>query len=125
MLTFLIVAHLFVCFFLVIIVLLQQGKGASVGASFGGSSQTLFGTEGPLPMMNKITTAAAVVFMITSLSLAYFSARVGDGSVMEVMPTPVVGVEEVAPAPDPVVIPLPQAGPGDTPGGAPGDAPRN
>ncbi len=108
--TILIVTHVLVCLFLVVIVLLQHGKGASIGASFGGSSQTVFGTEGPLPMMNKITTAAAVVFMITSISLAYFSSRVGDGSVMERVRTPAVGIEEMAPESDePLTIPLPGA----------------
>jgi len=110
--TILIVIHVLVCLFLVVIVLLQHGKGASIGATFGGSSQTVFGTEGPLPMMNKITTAAAVVFMATSVSLAWYSSRAGDGSVMERVRTP-AGIEEPAPQTDePMTIPLPGAGEG-------------
>lgn len=80
--TLLIIVHVLVCLFLVGVVLLQHGKGADIGASFGGSSQTLFGTEGPLPLLNKITTAAAIIFMLTSLALAYISSQTGNTSVM-------------------------------------------
>lgn len=80
--TLLTIVHVIVCLFLVGIVLLQHGKGADIGASFGGSSQSLFGTEGPLPLLNKITTASAIIFMLTSVSLAYISSRAGSSSVM-------------------------------------------
>ena len=82
MTTILTIIHIAVCLFLVSIVLLQHGKGADIGATFGGSSQSLFGTEGPVPLMNKVTTIAAVIFMLTSISLSYFSAHQGTGSVM-------------------------------------------
>jgi len=80
--TLLTIVHVIVCLFLVGIVLLQHGKGADIGASFGGSSQSLFGTEGPLPLLNKITTASAIIFMLTSVTLAYISSRSGSTSVM-------------------------------------------
>jgi len=80
--TLLTIVHVGVCFFLVVIVLLQHGKGADIGATFGGSSQSLFGSEGPLPLLNKITTAAAVIFMLTSVTLAYFSSQSSTTSVM-------------------------------------------
>jgi len=83
MTTLLTIVHVLVCLFLIGIVLLQHGKGADVGASFGGSSQSLFGTEGPLPLLNKITTAAAIVFMMTSVTLAYYSANQSTSSVMQ------------------------------------------
>lgn len=83
--TLLIIVHVLVCFILIGIILLQHGKGADIGASFGGSSQSLFGSEGPVPLLNKVTTAVAVVFMITSVSLAYISANKSTGSVMEVL----------------------------------------
>ena len=76
------IVHVCVCLFLVGIVLLQHGKGADIGATFGGSSQSLFGSEGPLPLLNKITTAAAIVFMVTSVSLAYISSRTSTATVM-------------------------------------------
>jgi preprotein translocase subunit SecG len=88
MTTILIIIHIVVCLFMVVIVLLQHGKGADIGATFGGSSQSLFGTEGPVPLMNKVTTAAAVIFMLTSISLAYLSSHQGTGSVMQEYSTP-------------------------------------
>ncbi len=80
--TLLTIVHVVVCLFLVGIVLLQHGKGADIGATFGGSSQSLFGTEGPLPLLNKITTAAAIIFMLTSVTLAYISSQTSSTSVM-------------------------------------------
>lgn len=80
--TLLTIVHVIVCLFLVGVVLLQHGKGADIGASFGGSSQSLFGTEGPLPLLNKITTASAIIFMLTSVTLAYISSTTGSSSVM-------------------------------------------
>ncbi|SHO51991.1 preprotein translocase subunit SecG [Desulfopila aestuarii] len=81
--TLLTIAHVIVCLFLVGVVLLQHGKGADIGATFGGSSQSLFGTEGPLPLLNKITTAAAIIFMLTSVTLAYLSTEKSSSSVMK------------------------------------------
>lgn len=86
MTTLLIVVHVIVCFFLIAIVLLQHGKGADIGATFGGSSQSLFGTEGPVPLLHKITTGAAIIFMLTSVTLAYYSANKSTGSVMSKVP---------------------------------------
>jgi preprotein translocase subunit SecG len=86
--TLLTVLHVVVCLFLVGIVLLQHGKGADIGATFGGSSQSLFGSEGPLPLLNKITTAAAIIFMLTSVVLAYISSHTGTDSVMSELAKP-------------------------------------
>ncbi len=72
-----IVLHVLVCVLLVLIVLLQRGKGADMGAVFGGSSSTIFGSSGPGTFLSKITTVVAMVFMLTSLYLAYFSANKG------------------------------------------------
>jgi preprotein translocase subunit SecG len=66
---FLIILHVLVSLFLIFVVLLQSGKGAEIGASFGGSSQTLFGSRGSATFLNKLTTASAVIFMLTSLGL--------------------------------------------------------
>jgi preprotein translocase subunit SecG len=59
------------CIALIAIVLLQTGKGAEMGAAFGGASQTLFGGSGGSSFMSKLTTGAAVVFMITCLLLSF------------------------------------------------------
>lgn len=96
MITLLTVVHVAVCLFLIVIVLLQHGKGADAGATFGGSGQSLFGTEGPVPLLNKITTVSAIVFMLTSVTLAYYSSSKSTGSVMsEVAKAKSVSVEKV------------------------------
>jgi len=91
------IVHVIVCLFLVGIVLLQHGKGADIGATFGGSSQSLFGTEGPLPLLNKITTAIAVIFMLTSVTLAYMSSQTSKSSVMSGVSVSQPAVEVAAP----------------------------
>ncbi|MDA8077457.1 MAG: preprotein translocase subunit SecG, partial [Nitrospiraceae bacterium] len=68
--TVVLIFHVIVCLFLIFIVLIQSGKGAELGAAFGGSSQTLFGARGAATFFSKLTTIAAVVFMLTSFSLA-------------------------------------------------------
>ena len=108
MTTILVIIHILVCLFLIGIVLLQPGKGADIGATFGGSSQSLFGTEGPLPLLNKITTLAAIVFMGTSISLAYISANKGTGSVMSDVPVQQAPVQETQVLTEPVTIPVPE-----------------
>ncbi len=75
MTTVIIVIHVIVCLALVSIVLLQHGKGAGIGAAFGGSSQTVFGSTGAAPFLAKLTAAAAVLFMLTSLSLTFLSRQ--------------------------------------------------
>ena len=79
----LILLHLLVCVALILIVLLQQGKGANMGAAFGGSSQTVFGSTGATSFLQKLTTASAIIFMITSLSLAFLFGQGRSSSVME------------------------------------------
>ncbi len=73
-----VILHLIVCLFLIFIILIQSSKGAEMGAAFGGSTQTLFGSRGAATFMNKLTTAAAIVFMLTSLSLAILSINRGS-----------------------------------------------
>jgi preprotein translocase subunit SecG len=70
--TFLIVLHVIVSLFLIAVVLLQRGKGAEIGAVFGGgASSTVFGSRGAGNFLTKLTTASAVIFMSTSLALSY------------------------------------------------------
>ena len=74
----LMILHILVCLFLIAVVLLQSGKGAEIGAAFGGSSQTLFGSRGAATFLSKMTTIAAVVFMVTSLLLAIVTSKGGS-----------------------------------------------
>ncbi len=81
---FLTIIHVMVSLFLIAVVLLQSGKGAEIGAAFGGSSQTLFGSRGAASFLGKMTTVAAVIFMLTSLSLAVVTSK--GGSVVKKVP---------------------------------------
>ena len=112
MVTILTIIHILVCIFMVSIVLLQHGKGADIGATFGGGGgESLFGTEGPVPMLNKVTTAAAIIFMITSISLAYISAHNTSGTVMGDYSAPAPVEQSAPPAAKPVQenVPMPAA----------------
>lgn len=110
MTVFLTVIHIIVCLFLIAIVLLQRGKGAEMGAAFGGSSQTLFGSRGAASFLSKMTTVAAIVFMLTSLTLAILSSR--SGSIIEKAPV-TESKDVVPPSSGPVAPPeqIPQAQP--------------
>ena len=88
MTTVVLIVHILACVSLILVVLLQTGKGASMGAAFGGSSQTVFGSTGATTFLAKMTTIVAVLFMLTSLSLAVFAHRKGPESVMQAGPVP-------------------------------------
>ena len=106
--------HVFVCIAMIGIVLLQSGKGAEMGASFGaGGSQTVFGASGGNTFMNKLTTGAAILFMLTSLSLAHLSSSGNSSSIMSGKKAPAA---PAAPASAPAAPAAPQ-------GAAPAQAP--
>ena len=86
--TILTVIHYVVCLFLIVVILLQAGKGADVGAAFGaGSSQTLFGPRGAATFLNKLTSVVAILFLATSLGLVALSkGKIGGRSVLEKVP---------------------------------------
>jgi preprotein translocase subunit SecG len=95
------IVHIIICFFLVIVVLLQSGKAADLAGAFGGmGSQTAFGPRGSATILSKATTVAAALFMVTSLSLAIIATRTsGVGtSVLEGKPAQ---TQQSAPAPIP------------------------
>lgn len=112
MTTFIAVIHVFISLFIIGVVLLQSGKGAEMGATFGsgGGSQSVFGAGGGGNFMTKLTTAAAIIFMLTSMTLAYFSGHASTSSIMAgkqpQKPAPVAPVKTVPAAP---VAPLPAA----------------
>jgi preprotein translocase subunit SecG len=99
--------HIIVCAFLIIVVLLQSGQSGDIAAAFGGmGSQTAFGTRTAATMLTKATTYAAIIFMVTSITLSVFAARRShsSGSVLEgTKATPVKSVPpaQKPPAPEP------------------------
>ncbi len=100
----LIVLHIIVSIALIVIVLLQMGKGAQAGASFGaGGSQAMFGSTGG-NFMSKVTAAAAIIFMLTSLSLAYFYSSPGSQTVMPSS----VSTPALPASPAPAAMPAPE-----------------
>lgn len=76
MYTLLVIVHVIVSLAIIAIVLLQSGKGADIGSAFGGGgSQAVFGSMGTPTLLGKITTGVAIVFMLTSFSLAMLASR--------------------------------------------------
>ena len=80
MYTLAVTIHLIACFLMILSILLQAGKGAEIGAAFGGSSQTVFGSRGPGTFLSKVTVGTAMVFMLTSLSLAFLARQANTAS---------------------------------------------
>ena len=97
------VVHVLVAVAMIGLILLQQGKGAEMGASFGaGASQTVFGAAGSVGFLTKLTAILAAVFFVTSLGLAVYARKVVDSS----LPLPVVPAEQgEIPAAPPVPAP--------------------
>jgi preprotein translocase subunit SecG len=80
MIILLTIIHVIVCFFLVVVVLLQSGKAADLAGAFGGmGSQTAFGPRGAATILTKATAIAAALFMVTSLTLSVMASRAGRG----------------------------------------------
>src|SRR3954468_17363006 len=79
MTTFLSIVHVCVCIFLILVVLLQQGRGGGLGGAFGGTTQQVFGGRGAGNFMTRLTWGCAMVFILTSVSLAYIASS-GDRS---------------------------------------------
>jgi preprotein translocase subunit SecG len=99
------IIHVTVCIVLILVVLLQAGKGANMGAVFGGSSQTIFGSSGPGTFLGKMTTAVAIIFMLTSFSLSYTASRKGSSLMEGARPA----AQQTAPAQIPAAPPVPAA----------------
>jgi preprotein translocase subunit SecG len=93
--------HVLVCFFIIIIVLLQSGTSGDLSAAFGGQgSQTAFGPRGAASALSKATTWSAVLFMITSITLSlYQSHRGGPKSVLQGVKSQPVKTQPIPAAP--------------------------
>ena len=93
------ILHVVVSVGLILVVLLQTGKGAEIGAVFGGSSSTIFGSSGAGNFLTRLTTGMAIVFMITSLALGYFAGRKPSATIFDSRtPVAVPNAQPVAPA---------------------------
>jgi preprotein translocase subunit SecG len=117
LITFVTILHVFVCVFLILIILLQAGKGGGMGAAFGGAgAQTVFGGRGAQTFLGKITSVSAFIFMLTSLTLAYNSSK--TKSVLDAH----APAAQTAPAPAAPAAPVMPAAPASTPAPAPAPA---
>ena len=108
MTTLLVIFYVLVCIFLVLVVLLQQGKGADLAGAFGGGgSQTSFGPRSASNIMHRMTTVSFVLFIVLALALAILSGKQGS-SVMKEVEAPVAEapqLETTEPVIDPAVDP--------------------
>ena len=107
MITLLTIIHVVVSVFLILVVLLQQGKGQDFAGTFGGGgTQTSFGARSSTTILHRLTTVAAVMFMVTSLSLTVLISQPGTGSVIsdDIQPVNVEPVD-VAPVVDEFLLP--------------------
>jgi len=110
--------HVVACIFLIVVVLLQTGKGADVGAVFGGGgSQTLFGASGAGNFLTRLTTGMAMAFMLTSLILTYGQGHRAGSDLLNRLPAAAAPVAD-APAGNPATAPA-----GGEPAAPTGDAP--
>lgn len=103
--------HVIVCLILILVVLLQSGKGADLASAFGGgATQTAFGSRGPASFLSKMTTIAAIIFMVTSITLSQITTkREGAKSILETTggtraPAKAPAVKTAPPAPTPEQI---------------------
>lgn len=121
MTTFLVILHVTVCLAVVLVVLLQAGKGADIGATFGsGGSQTIFGSRGAGTFLTKLTAIAGTIFMLTSLALAITSSHgtrasiIGETPSTKGMPAP-QGMPQGMPQGQPFAPKSPAAAPSGAP----------
>ncbi len=121
----LVTVHVTVSLALILVVLLQVGKGQSIGAAFGGasSSQTFFGSRGPATFLSRLTAVSAALFMLTSLGLAYMSSSGDQGSsitdrtlppVTDTVPAPTTTPPASETTPAPSTTPAPVTAPPST-----------
>ena len=96
--TVIVVLHLLVAIGLLGLVLMQQGKGAETGASFGsGASGTVFGSQGSGTFLSRLTAILATIFFLTSLGLAYYASHKASAVQEAGLPDPMLQIEQAAP----------------------------
>ena len=103
------VLHVLVCIILILVVLLQSGKGADLAGAFGGTStQTAFGSRGPASFLSKLTTISAIIFMLTCLTLSVIGGKRSGKSVLETTPGAAVPAPKAPAVETPVPAPTPE-----------------
>jgi preprotein translocase subunit SecG len=121
MATFATVVHITTCVLLVLLVLIQSGKGAEISASFGGSSQTVFGSSGGANFFTRLTAGAAAVFMVTSLFLTWYGIKsrksLFEGAAVPAQTAPLTPVAPAAPEQGQAPSQQAPAAPAKTPAG--------
>jgi preprotein translocase subunit SecG len=102
------VVHVLVCVILILVVLLQSGKGADLAGAFGGgATQTAFGSRGPASILSKVTTVAAVLFMLTSISLSMMGSKTEAKSILDTTRGSQTSQPKAAPKAQPAAAPAP------------------
>ena len=104
------IIHVIVSIGLILVVLLQTGKGAEVGAVFGGSSATIFGSSGAGNFLTRLTTGMAIVFMMTSLTLGYFAGKKPTATIFDSRTPVTVPSAPIQPAPQAQLPSAPASG---------------
>jgi preprotein translocase subunit SecG len=96
---FLYFVHVLVCLFLILVVMVQQGKGADLSVFGGGATMTAFGARGATTILHKLTVGAFVTFILTTLGIAIVEHRSSGASVVRDLPAASAPVVPVVPAP--------------------------
>jgi len=104
--------HVITCLFLILVVLLQQGKGADLSVFGGGSTQAAFGARGAATFLHKMTVAGFVAFIFTTMSIGFLQSSGRQGSVMTA-----VEEEQTEPATEIELVPVPETTPAQAPAG--------
>jgi preprotein translocase subunit SecG len=116
--------HIIICLFLILVVLLQQGKGADLSVFGGGSTMAAFGARSATNLLHRLTVGAFVAFILTTLGIAYLKGRVEGSSVMKGAPVSSAPATTPAPATPPSAAPVESApAPATDPAAAPAPAP--
>jgi preprotein translocase subunit SecG len=111
--------HIIVCIFLILVVLLQQGKGADLSVFGGGSTQTAFGARTATTLLHKLTVASFVIFIVTTVGIALAKGTVS--TVMSGAPVKKTAATKTVPATTPakMAIPVAPVAPAPAPAGTP------
>jgi len=102
--------HVVTCLFLILVVLLQQGKGADLSVFGGGSTQAAFGARGAATFLHKMTVAGFIAFILTTMSIGFLQSSGRQGSVMTA-----VEAEQTEPATETEAVPAPETTPAEAP----------